>query len=530
MTPIAYYLLKVIFCSGILYGYYHLALRDKLFHQWNRFYLLGVMVVSCVLPLLTIHVDAPQSGSKVITALHVVNGADVFVKEVNRSGSTLPLQSLAMGVYAIGASLVLLLLIRALHALRRMISRNQPVNMNDFIFINTAEPGTPFSFFRYLLWNREISLDTENGKRILEHELVHIREKHSHDKIFIQMMLIPFWINPFFWLIRREVSLIHEFIADRRAVEQGDATALAKLLLETSFPGYAPLMTSSFFKNSIKRRLAMINMHNAPRFNYLSRIMMIPMISVLFFTVAVKARNMHTQGKQHSEQQQTETGMADAGLATEDAAGRTDTIPKTKNLKKVTLVYGDGSKETISPEEYRKRTERRNVIIRVDSVSLKGSGNVDPDTVKHNKMLPDAEYFIDGEPSTKIQVESLSVSNISSLKITKASDGGTGRMDIRLKGNTIPTDARIDGIFIEKTGKDSMKVVINGTGSAVSIKGDPNKPRPLYIVNGKELTESDIKDIDPNSIEKIRMLKGASAESIYKEKGKNGVVIITLKK
>jgi TonB-dependent SusC/RagA subfamily outer membrane receptor len=223
-------------------------------------------------------------------------------------------------------------------------------------------------------------------------------------------------------------------------------------------------------------------MHNAPRFNYLSRIMMIPLIALLLFTFAVKAKTLDTGGNKGSAGTKTVSGMIDTGHPEKEAAEKTDTVPKPKKLKKLTLVYADGSKETITPEEYQKRTESRKITIRIDSDSLKGSG------------------IIDGESF--------------SLK-------GSGIID---------PDARIDGYFIEKTGKDSMKVVINGTGSAVTIKGDPNKPRPLYIVNGKELTEFDIKDIDPNSIEKITVLKGASAESMYKEKGKNGVVIITLKK
>ncbi len=40
MTPLLAYLAKVIICSGILYAYYHIALRNNRFHQWNRFYLL----------------------------------------------------------------------------------------------------------------------------------------------------------------------------------------------------------------------------------------------------------------------------------------------------------------------------------------------------------------------------------------------------------------------------------------------------------------------------------------------------------
>ena len=66
MLPIAYYLLKVIICSGILYGYYWLLLRNKVFHKYNRFYLMAAVVLSLLLPLIKINFwqqnAAQQSG------------------------------------------------------------------------------------------------------------------------------------------------------------------------------------------------------------------------------------------------------------------------------------------------------------------------------------------------------------------------------------------------------------------------------------------------------------------------------------
>ena len=54
MTAFAFYLLKVIICSGVLFLYYHLALRNKLFHQWNRFYLLSAIVISLIAPVVQV--------------------------------------------------------------------------------------------------------------------------------------------------------------------------------------------------------------------------------------------------------------------------------------------------------------------------------------------------------------------------------------------------------------------------------------------------------------------------------------------
>ncbi len=79
-----YYLLKVIGCSGILFLYYHLALRNKEFHQWNRFYLLITVILSLTLPLIqvTIYRQLQESQTNAIQILQVVQSANEYLEEV----------------------------------------------------------------------------------------------------------------------------------------------------------------------------------------------------------------------------------------------------------------------------------------------------------------------------------------------------------------------------------------------------------------------------------------------------------------
>ena len=83
MLILAYYILKVTICSGILYGYYLIALRDKIFHKWNRFYLLAAIVISLAAPLIKINIwqNADEHKTKVVQLLQVVNTGDEFVYE-----------------------------------------------------------------------------------------------------------------------------------------------------------------------------------------------------------------------------------------------------------------------------------------------------------------------------------------------------------------------------------------------------------------------------------------------------------------
>jgi hypothetical protein len=72
MYPTLYYLLQVLVCSAVLMVYYLLVLRNKKFHQYNRFYLLGVALVSWIVPLIKIFWQQERSGVRQVDLLNVV--------------------------------------------------------------------------------------------------------------------------------------------------------------------------------------------------------------------------------------------------------------------------------------------------------------------------------------------------------------------------------------------------------------------------------------------------------------------------
>jgi N-acetylmuramoyl-L-alanine amidase len=287
MIVLAYYLLKVIVCSGILFLYYHLALRNKVFHQWNRFYLLAIVVLSLIVPLLQFTFSHQPQENGPVHLLQVVQSADMYMEEIyirgHQSFSTEQWTTLG---YAIVSSVLLLTVIVSLIKLYKILHRHQVQQIKDIKFIGTQEPGTPFSFFQYIFWNNKIDINSPTGQHIFQHELVHVKEGHTFDKLFMQIVLVVFWCNPFFWFIRHELQLVHEFIADKKAVQQHDTAAFAAMILQAAYPHSFSQITNQFFQSSIKRRLAMLTKIQNPGINYLSRIVALPLIAfvVLAFT------------------------------------------------------------------------------------------------------------------------------------------------------------------------------------------------------------------------------------------------------
>jgi TonB-dependent SusC/RagA subfamily outer membrane receptor len=375
MIAIAYYLLKVILCSGILFSYYHLVLRNKAFHQWNRFYLLGAVVVSLTVPLIKFTVEqTPDTAPFLFTT---TQSADVFVLHIQKSSPSITAEQWIMIAYAVVSLGILMLLLRSLITIHKIIKQHQVHIIDNIRFVDTEVKGTPFSFLQYIFWNHAINLNTETGKQIFQHELVHVRERHTLDKLFLQIVLCLFWCNPFFWLVRRELTMIHEFIADKKAVKEYGTKAFAAMILQTVYPQHYNALTNSFFQSSIKRRIAMITKINNPRWSYIRRILALPLLTVtmLFFTLRTEAKR-----DQHANELKTDfVNVIDNNV--------NDTIPK--------LKQDDSNK-----------SKTDNSKLPTQQQWLKAAN-------------PNALYMIDGKHATEAEIKALDPASIESVNVLK---------------------------------------------------------------------------------------------------------------
>jgi TonB-dependent SusC/RagA subfamily outer membrane receptor len=291
MYPTLYYLLQVLVCSAVLIVYYLLVLRNKKFHQYNRFYLLGVALVSWIVPLIKIFWQQERSGVRQVELLNVVavNNSEIEAMVTSQQQS-LDWVSLLPHLY-VGVSVFLAVaMLVSLYRIYKIYTTHECSNLQQFYLVMTRVKGTPFSFFSYIFWNAEIDIQTPAGKQILQHELTHVTQYHSIDKIVIQLNLIAGWFNPFFWLLKKELDMIHEFIADKKSVEHGDAASLAQMLLTTAYPGQQFPLTNPFFFSPIKRRLKMLTNTKNPTFNYLRRLIVLPLLAVVVLLFAFRAK------------------------------------------------------------------------------------------------------------------------------------------------------------------------------------------------------------------------------------------------
>ena len=339
MIAFSFYLLKVMVCSAVLFGYYWLLLRNKIFHSYNRFYLLAVVVLSLTLPLVKFTIWQQHDGlaTSVVQMLQVVNSGDELMDEVVIRSHTnhFDKEQIAGLAFLLICMFFIVMFIKTLLKIYRLKRTNQIEAYDDIVLIKTNDTSTPFSFFKNIFWNNAIDINSNSGSRILKHELAHVSERHTYDKLFINVVLLFFWCNPIFWLLRKELNMIHEFTADRKSVEDGDTSAFAAMILQTTYPSQRFELTNNFFYSPIKRRLAMLTKNNK-NMTYFSRILVLPVAAILFAAFTLKTKMYAVT----SHANKTITVVLDAGHGGTDngATGIDGTLEKDITLSLVKRI------------------------------------------------------------------------------------------------------------------------------------------------------------------------------------------------
>lgn len=475
---ILFYLLKMSLVAGIFYSYYWFSLRDKKFHQYNRFYLLSASILSLIIPFLQLN-------------WFTIKRADVFAtndllayvlyqkKAVVQSQSIVTASTLSIFVLLLGAVYLLTRLCFNLTKIYRLKQKAEVVPMKGFDFINTAEEEAPFSFLNNLFWKKSISLNALAGQQIFKHELTHIQEKHTWDRLYCQLISCLFWMNPFNWLIQKELETIHEFIADEAAVGNNNTSAFAQMLLETHYGHHFLNPTHSFFYASIKRRLANLNTVQHAKFSYVRKLMGIPLLFLILigFAIKVNAEESIINGLNKMDEVVVHNVVSDI---------RFDSVPKEKLVK--------------------------NNLVRKSK--LKQSLNTAVAITKLVTPLESSLAILDGAFVTLDKINQLDPDKIKSLNV----------LDTKTAIKKYGSKGKYGAIEVES--RPAIKKII--------MMRAPNKQsgeqvNPLYVLNGLAVESITFDSLKPSDIKAINIKKGEEAKKMFGEKGKNGVIFITTK-
>lgn len=247
---------------------------------------MATIVISLLLPLLKVEYFTIETDNRLFLLLQ-----NFSIQTVSQKTDGIDWKNIALfALLAVSLVLFVRLLI-GIYKIYQMKNQYQGKELKGVRFYITDLHDAPFSFFKNLFWKKSIEIDSDLGKQILKHEMVHIEQKHSWDKIFIEFVQAVFWFNPIFYWIKKELFLIHEYLADKKAVKQNDTKAFAQMLLASKFSGTHLPATSPFLSSNLKKRLQMLTKPHYTKFSYARRVMALPVLFGISFTYLVTAKN-----------------------------------------------------------------------------------------------------------------------------------------------------------------------------------------------------------------------------------------------
>lgn len=264
------YLLQVALSLALLHGIYRLFVRTETFHRLNRWVLMGSLLLSALLPAISIPAIGQQTagimdGFSYFLLPVVVSAEGPGTAAENLRTASLPgFWQLAGMVYITVSGILLFRLLFQLAGISRLILCSDRVPQDGYYLVISKKVHTPFSFFRYIFLNPK-DLGAAGSRQILDHEEVHSRQLHSVDNLLAELYALIFWFSPVSWWHKREILLNLEYLADNGALEKGCEPGDYQLqLLKASLRDTRFALANHFAQSIIKRRIKMMNTEKSP--------------------------------------------------------------------------------------------------------------------------------------------------------------------------------------------------------------------------------------------------------------------------
>lgn len=478
-------------CTSILFGYYWLFLRNKKFHHYNRFYLLSIVIVSIVFPFIKVPILFPKAEQNPTSFYQVVQtlsvneweNEDLVIDHANPSFSEyLTWQNLAIALAVLGMVWMLVRLLSSLQYLRRIRQDYPSEKIADLQLYYTNEPGTPFSYFRSIFWNNNISFNSVKGQQIFRHELFHVRQSHSADNLFMELICSIAWFNPLFYLIRRELKTVHEFLADQYSISESNRYEYAELLLQESIRLKTNPLVQPFFHSQIKRRIAMITKIAHSKYGYASRVLVLPILVLLFFSLVLKAQNA-TQNANNNIPETNSIIKSDEQITIVVDAGHGGEIP--------------GALGSLNGKNYYEKDINLQIAKRVQSIAERYNVKVimtrEADLQVHQTKRLEIAENSDYDLFLSIHINAQNPKKVGTSFIPQTSKNGFEVFIGSRNKSTLNTSSRLANILIQSLGTcyKTFPTVKQRMEEGVYVLDKPSKPSVIvecgYITNPADL-------------------------------------------
>jgi len=275
------YLLKLNLALIVLFGFYKLMFSGDTFFSLRRATLIGMYLVAMLVPGLNCSYWINKSVGMVSMANEYAAIVLPAVTVTPGGGGAIGWETTAMTIYTMVACLLLLRFFWQLVSIVRLRNKCRTTDINGTkVYLLESDEG-PFSFFNWIFIN-PTKHNRQETNEIMTHELAHCRQLHSVDILFTELFAIVFWANPFVWLLKREVRLNLEYLADNNVLAGGtDSKKYQYHLLGLAYRKNVATISNNFNVLPLKKRIKMMNKKRTKRIAKVKYALYIPLAAAL---------------------------------------------------------------------------------------------------------------------------------------------------------------------------------------------------------------------------------------------------------
>ncbi len=281
MGAFGLYLIKVSVCLILFYLFFKVFMSRETFFRFNRFVLLGGVLVCALLPFLRLEMKGEptfiqgrflqleavflppgenvaqyrEEGMPVTGEEAIFVSSDEAGRETGVWGNMEPY--LFAGLYVLGGFAVFVSLFIAYVKMVGIIRSNRKIAWDGYRLVLSRMSVCPFCWGKYIVISEN---DYENHfDEILMHERMHVMKHHTLDLLIMEFFIVLFWFNPAVWLLKKELQEVHEYEADHGVLNQGiDATKYQLLLVKKAAGARLYSIANSFNHSKLKNRITMM--------------------------------------------------------------------------------------------------------------------------------------------------------------------------------------------------------------------------------------------------------------------------------
>ncbi len=528
-------------CISAFYAFYRLFLKKGTRFTHLRYYLLGSIFLSLIIPLNSFRIDTGLTlNTRQADNALIVYGTGPQIATTEHlafdSNKNIPMQVDRPGWYVLGGLLTLfyfivagiILLRTALHAtsIFVLIIAEKKIKHADGILVYNQKFTHTFSFFRWIFIPSTNAADADLPQ-ILAHEKTHINQYHSFDLLLMELLTAFMWFNPLVWMMKKSMMLVHEYLADEGVIKSGIDPLSYKALLINQVAEEKIICLSSGFnsvkfpgrQSQIKKRMIMITTNKMNSRTKHGLLTLLPTAVLLVVALSI-FNGIAAENKQAEPSDQVEFISALGELLSGE-------FPANEPGDTIKIKHADLSVEAVSSE---RPDDTIKMIIEINHTKYDTAHTRDINaekiitdeldrTIMHNVMVVEhdkamvkhSEMTDDQKKVINKQKEMVIIQHSHDSAISKQHkmvlDTGTYTVYTHWNGN------------MNEDNHDGYK--------KIKVKG--NAKKRLIIIDGKEHTDDDaIESLDPYKIKHIEVFTGESIKT-YSDKDYQVVIVITTK-